>query len=80
MEIENSDLRVQASHGGMSIGSRSDAHINYLTGKTLIIVATLAFGMGIDKSDRLQEGKLVGFAVQVQCIHHKHTDTASRYR
>jgi len=47
----SSAIQVQSYHGGQSIHHRSDAHINFLTGKTHVIVATLAFGMGIDKTD-----------------------------
>jgi ATP-dependent DNA helicase RecQ/Werner syndrome ATP-dependent helicase len=43
--------QVQAYHAGLSNEVRSDAHTNFLTGKTTVIVATVAFGMGIDKSD-----------------------------
>jgi ATP-dependent DNA helicase RecQ/Werner syndrome ATP-dependent helicase len=44
-------IDVQPYHAGLSNAVRSEAHINFLIGKTLIIVATIAFGMGIDKSD-----------------------------
>ena len=44
-------IQVQPYHGGLSATNRTDAHINFLTGKTTIIVATIAFGMGIDKPD-----------------------------
>jgi superfamily II DNA helicase RecQ len=40
-------MKVQSYHGGQSMNHRSEAHINFLTGRTQIIVATLAFGMGI---------------------------------
>jgi len=50
-ELEGSGVRAQSYHGGQGIDHRSDAHVNFLTGKTSIIVATLAFGMGIDKTD-----------------------------
>ena len=38
-------------HAGLSDGERKDAHINFLTSSVPIIVATTAFGMGIDKPD-----------------------------
>ena len=50
-EFKNEEIQVQPYHGGLSTADRSDAHINFLTGKTLVIVATIAFGMGIDKPD-----------------------------
>lgn len=42
-------IQIQPYHGGLSNDVRTDAHINFLTGKTTIIVATIAFGMGIGK-------------------------------
>jgi len=42
---------VKPYHAGLSIGNREDAHTNFLIGKVSIIVATVAFGMGIDKPD-----------------------------
>ena len=50
-QFDGSDIRAQSYHGGQSIEHRSDAHVNFLTGRTSVIVATLAFGMGIDKTD-----------------------------
>jgi len=38
-------------HAGLSLTKRSEAHTNFLVGKTKVIVATVAFGMGIDKPD-----------------------------
>jgi len=42
---------VKPYHGGLSFGQRSDAHTEFLIGKVAVIVATVAFGMGIDKPD-----------------------------
>ena len=42
---------VKPYHAGLSFGHRSDAHTQFLIGKVIIIVATVAFGMGIDKPD-----------------------------
>lgn len=47
----NNKVRVEAYHAGLSIDKRTEAHTNFLIGKTDIIVATIAFGMGIDKPD-----------------------------
>lgn len=38
-------------HAGMSDEEREKVHINFLNGKVKVIVATISFGMGIDKSD-----------------------------
>jgi len=42
---------VKPYHAGLSIGQREDAHTNFLIGRCTVIVATVAFGMGIDKPD-----------------------------
>jgi RecQ family ATP-dependent DNA helicase len=47
----NVGCEVQAYHAGLGQEHRDLAHTNFLTGQTTIIVATVAFGMGIDKPD-----------------------------
>lgn len=42
---------VQPYHGKMDHQARTEAHLNFLVGRTKVIVATVAFGMGIDKPD-----------------------------
>jgi ATP-dependent DNA helicase RecQ len=42
---------VLAYHAGMDRGSRSAAQERFMSGEARVIVATNAFGMGIDKSD-----------------------------
>lgn len=44
-------LRVAAYHAGMRPDARDDIQSRFLTGKLDVIVATVAFGMGIDKAD-----------------------------
>ncbi len=44
-------LKARAYHAGLSAEVRSEAQDDFMSGKTDIIVATIAFGMGIDKSD-----------------------------
>jgi RecQ family ATP-dependent DNA helicase len=43
--------QVEYYHAGLPNEDRSRAHTNFLTGKTTVIVATVAFGLGIDKPD-----------------------------
>ena len=42
---------VRMYHGSMSPDARHDAHMDFLTSRAPVIVATTAFGMGIDKPD-----------------------------
>ena len=42
---------ISKYHGKMSHTDREDSHRGFLTGEHDIIVATVAFGMGIDKAD-----------------------------
>ena len=44
-------VRIKEYHAGLSQKTRMDAHLSFLVGKTCVIVATVAFGMGIDKPD-----------------------------
>ena len=45
------DLKVSEYHAGMSDAIRIRAQDDFMTGRTQMIVATNAFGMGIDKPD-----------------------------
>ena len=45
------DLKVSMYHAGMSDGVRVKAQDDFMSGRTQMIVATNAFGMGIDKPD-----------------------------
>jgi len=45
------NLRVSEYHAGMSDGVRIKAQEDFMSGRTQMIVATNAFGMGIDKPD-----------------------------
>jgi len=46
-----STIRAETYHAGMPAGSRSDVQRRFLAGELDVIVATVAFGMGIDKAD-----------------------------
>lgn len=44
-------LSADAYHAGLTAGERSRVHDAFLAGETDVVVATSAFGMGIDKED-----------------------------
>lgn len=50
-ELKNAGLSVSTYHAGMSDGVRVKAQEDFMSGRTQMIVATNAFGMGIDKPD-----------------------------
>jgi RecQ family ATP-dependent DNA helicase len=43
--------RVPAYHAGMERGPRAEAQRSFMAGETPVVVATNAFGMGVDKAD-----------------------------
>jgi DNA topoisomerase-3 len=45
------ELRAVAYHAGMTARDRDDVQVRFLEGRADVIVATIAFGMGIDKPD-----------------------------
>ncbi len=67
-ELDGSGVKVQSYHGGQGIDHRTDAHVNFLTGRTSIIVATLAFGMGIDKTDTRYAQDMIVLFQSCQCF------------
>lgn len=42
---------AEAYHAGLSMGARKRIQSNFMNGKLRIVVATVAFGMGLNKSD-----------------------------
>ena len=50
-ELKTAGLAVSMYHAGMSDGVRGKAQEDFMSGRTQMIVATNAFGMGIDKPD-----------------------------
>ena len=51
LQAQGSTVDVQAYHAGMTTTKRHETHVQFLTGKTAVVVATVAFGLGIDKPD-----------------------------
>lgn len=50
-QVTNPAITVGAYHAGLSAEERKLVHTAFLTGQCTILVATVAFGMGIDKPD-----------------------------
>jgi ATP-dependent DNA helicase Q1 len=50
-ELKARGLRASAYHAQIEATKRSKIHENWMIGKCELIVATIAFGMGIDKTD-----------------------------
>eukprot|EP00425_Heterocapsa_triquetra_P031424 CAMPEP_0195119598 /NCGR_PEP_ID=MMETSP0448-20130528/119840_1 /TAXON_ID=66468 /ORGANISM="Heterocapsa triquestra, Strain CCMP 448" /LENGTH=909 /DNA_ID=CAMNT_0040156943 /DNA_START=42 /DNA_END=2769 /DNA_ORIENTATION=+ len=44
-------IKVKSYHGGKHNRDREEAHMAFLSGQAKVIVATVSFGMGIDKPD-----------------------------
>jgi ATP-dependent DNA helicase RecQ len=51
LQLQGQGLSVSTYHAGMGDSVRVKAQENFMTGQTQMIVATNAFGMGIDKPD-----------------------------
>ncbi|HEY8992212.1 MAG TPA: ATP-dependent DNA helicase RecQ [Luteolibacter sp.] len=49
--LQKNGLAARAYHAGMPDEFRADAQEAFMSGRTRVIVATIAFGMGIDKAD-----------------------------
>lgn len=49
--LQGGELRASAYHAGMHVNDRTRVQVRWMSGATQIIVATTAFGMGIDKPD-----------------------------
>ncbi len=49
--LQSKGYAAVAYHAGLSASVRSDAQDRFMTEKGIIVVATIAFGMGIDKPD-----------------------------
>ena len=49
--LRTNDIKAEAYHAGMDSVTRSKTQDDFLMEKTDVIVATIAFGMGIDKPD-----------------------------
>lgn len=50
-ELASLGLAAEAYHAGLRAGERARVHRAFLAGETDVVVATSAFGMGIDKED-----------------------------
>jgi ATP-dependent DNA helicase RecQ len=50
-ELKSSGMKVRVYHAGLKSDTRETAQDTFMAGKLDVIVATNAFGMGVDKSD-----------------------------
>ena len=50
-ELADRGLRTTAYHGGLRAAERAEAHREFAAGEVDVVVATSAFGLGIDKAD-----------------------------
>ncbi|RMF02644.1 MAG: RecQ family ATP-dependent DNA helicase [Bacteroidetes bacterium] len=50
-ELRRYRISADFYHGGLDLDTRSERQASWIAGKTRVIVATNAFGMGIDKAD-----------------------------
>lgn len=49
--VTNRRVSIGTYHAGMSPSERANTHQNFLEGSLTVVVATVAFGLGIDKAD-----------------------------
>jgi RecQ family ATP-dependent DNA helicase len=50
-ELRRLKINCEQYHAGLSLAVRKEAQVKFVNDKTDVIVATIAFGMGIDKPD-----------------------------
>lgn len=50
-ELRRLNIKCEQYHAGLNINVRKEAQVKFVNDKTDVIVATIAFGMGIDKPD-----------------------------
>jgi ATP-dependent DNA helicase RecQ len=51
IQLQSKGYDAVAYHAGLSVAQRNDAQNRFMTEQGIIVVATIAFGMGIDKPD-----------------------------
>ncbi len=49
--LQNNGIKAMAYHGGLPTKARMEVQNAFTSGKVHVVVATIAFGMGIDKAD-----------------------------
>ena len=51
IDLKNRNIASACYHGGMGQNDKMKSHEQFINGDIIVIVATISFGMGIDKSD-----------------------------
>ena len=49
--LSRKGLKAKAYHGGLSAGVRTEVQSEWMDGVVPVIVATISFGMGVDKAN-----------------------------
>ena len=50
-DLSSKGIKTACYHGGMEKEEKERSHELFINGEVMVIVATISFGMGIDKSD-----------------------------
>ena len=63
---DNKPIKVEHYRSGRNPVIRQNAHVNFVTSQTTVVVATVSFGMDVDKIDTRRISQQT-----MQTLHHK---------